>query len=381
MPGVARVVLEHLTKFFPGPDGKTIRAVDDLSLAVEEKELLVLVGPSGCGKTTTLRLIAGLDAPSSGRVLLNDQNAERMPPKERDVAMVFQSPALYPHLSVYENMAFGLSVRKAPRAEIGRRVHEAAEMLGLKEHLARLPMELSGGERQRVALGRALVRRPRLFLFDEPLSNLDTQTRLRMRAEIARLHAQLGWTSIYVTHDQDEALNLGGRIAVLKNGALQQVAEPLKLYHEPANVFVAGFFGTPPMNFFEGSLVRDERGIVFEEAPRAGQDQAVRFSLAPAIVTGLTAANGKKVFLGIRPENITDQAPADTQAARPYIQATLERLEFRGYVTFIHLRRGDRTFVGRLAANARPGANEAVDAYFDLSQALLFEGETGVRLT
>lgn len=376
---MARVVLEHLTKLFAGPNGQAIRAVDALSLSVEEKELLVLVGASGCGKTTTLRLIAGLDTPSSGRILLDGENAERVEPKERDVAMVFQNPALYPHLTVYENMAFGLSVRKAPRAEIERRVNEAAEMLGLKEHLSRSPMDLSGGERQRVALGRALVRRPRLFLFDEPLSNLDTQTRLRMRAEIARLHAQLDWTSIYVTHDQDEALNLGGRIAVLKNGALLQVTEPLKIYNEPANVFVASFFGTPPMNLFRGTLIRDEAGVAFQATPRTGQDQALRFSLKPAMAAGLKGESGRNVLLGIRPENITDQAPPGNTVCQ-HIQAVVERLEFRGYVTFGHLRRGDQKFIGRLVQNPGTHANEPVEVYFDLSQAHLFDGESGARL-
>jgi multiple sugar transport system ATP-binding protein len=252
-------------------------------------------------------------------------------------------------------------------------------MLGLKEHLSRLPTELSGGERQRVALGRALVRRPRLFLFDEPLSNLDAQTRLRMRAEIARLHAHLGWTSIYVTHDQDEALNLGGKIAVLKNGSLQQVAEPLKIYREPANVFVAGFFGTPPMNLFEGSLVKDEAGVAFRTTTRGRQDQALRFPLEPATVAGLKGDIGRTVLLGIRPENITDQAPPGNTVCQ-HIQAAVERLEFRGYVTFGHLRRGDNRFVGRLAGNPGAHANQPIELYVDLSKAHLFDSESGARL-
>jgi multiple sugar transport system ATP-binding protein len=376
---VARVVLEHLSKLFPGANGAAVRAVDDLNLKVEEQELLVVVGPSGCGKTTTLRLIAGLETPSSGRILLDGETAERLEPKQRDVAMVFQNHALYPHLSVYENMAFGLAVRKAPRAEIEQRVREASEMLGLREHLARLPMELSGGERQRVALGRALVRRPRLFLFDEPLSNLDTQTRLRMRAEIARLHAQLGWTSIYVTHDQDEALNLGRRIAVLKNGALQQMDEPLRIYREPANVFVAGFFGSPPMNLFEGVLVQDGGGLAFQETPRSGQEPPLRLSLEPVMATRMADGAGRKVLLGIRPEHVTDQPPPG-ESATGHIRAVVERLEFRGHDTFVHLRRGDRNLVARLAANSGAHPNHPMDVYFDLSHAHLFDSGSGVRL-
>ena len=351
-----------------------IRAVDALSLAVEDKELMVLVGPSGCGKTTTLRLLAGLEEPSAGEIRLDGQIVNRQPPKERDVAMVFQNPALYPHLSVYENIAFGLQIRKAPKGEIARRVQEAAEILGLKDCLTRLPMELSGGQRQRAAVGRALVRRPRLFLFDEPLSNLDAPTRLRMRAELARLHAELGWTSIYVTHDQDEAMNLGGRIAVLREGALQQVAEPLKLYREPANIFVAGFFGSPPMNFFEGKLAQEGPGLAFEETPNSGTP--LRF-----ILNGTTAKRagghvGKKVVLGLRPDNIGDKSVGSLSLP---VAAMLERLEFQGGDTYAHLVRGKRSFVARLAGPAA-APKQSFEVHFDLSQAHLFDSDTRARI-
>lgn len=371
---MARISLEQLTKRFRGPNGEAIRAVDTLSLTVEDKELLVLVGPSGCGKTTTLRLLAGLEEPSAGEIRFNGQIVNGLPPKERDVAMVFQNPALYPHLSVYENIAFGLQIRKAPREEITRRVQEAAEILGLKDCLTRVPMELSGGQRQRVAVGRALVRRPRLFLFDEPLSNLDAQTRVRMRGELARLHAELGWTSLYVTHDQDEAMNLGGRIAVLRQGALQQVAEPLKLYREPANTFVAGFFGSPPMNFFEGTLAQEGPGVAFEVTPSSRTP--LRFILNGAIANQAAGHIGKKILLGLRPDNIGDNPVG--RSSLP-VSAVLERLEFRGGDTYAHLERGKRSFVARLAGPART-AKQPLEVHFDLSQAHLFDCDTQARI-
>lgn len=335
---------------------------------------MVLVGPSGCGKTTTLRLLAGLEEPSAGKIGFDGQIVNRLPPKERDVAMVFQNPALYPHLSVHENIAFGLQIRKAPRQEIMRRVHEAAEILGLKDCLTRLPMELSGGQRQRVAVGRALVRRPRLFLFDEPLSNLDAQTRLRMRAELARLHAELGWTSLYVTHDQDEAMNLGTRIAVLREGALQQVAEPLKIYREPANTFVAGFFGSPPVNFFEGTLLQEGPSLAFEETPTSGAPQ--RFILNGAITNRAGAHIGKKVLLGLRPDSICDKPLGSSSVP---VSVILERLEFRGGDTYGHLEHGKSSFVARLA---NPGATpkQAFQVYIDLSHVHLFDSNTGARI-
>ena len=371
---MAHVVLEHLTKQFAGPNGEAIRAVDALSLTVEEKELVVLVGPSGCGKTTTLRLLAGLEEPSAGEIRFDGQVVNRLSPKERDVAMVFQNPALYPHLSVYDNIAFGLQIRKAPNEETARRVQEAAEILGLRDCLARLPMELSGGQRQRVAVGRALVRRPRLFLFDEPLSNLDAQTRLRMRAELARLHAELGWTSLYVTHDQDEAMNLGTRIAVLNQGALQQVAEPLKLYREPANTFVAGFFGWPPMNFFEGTLAQEGLGLAFEETPISGMP--LRFILNGTISNRAGGHIGKKVLLGLRPDNIGEKSVGRSS---PPVSAILERVEFRGGDTYAHLVHGNRSFVARLAGPAAT-PKQPLEVHFDLSQAHLFDPGTRARI-
>src|SRR5437870_8088284 len=242
-----------------------VRAVKDVNLDIGDKEFVVLVGPSGCGKTTTLRMVAGLESITSGRILIDDKIINELPPMDRDIAMVFQNYALYPHMSVYDNMAFGLKMRKFDRADIARRVQEAAEILGIQELLKRKPRQLSGGQRQRVALGRAIVRHPQVFLFDEPLSNLDANLRVQMRTEISRLHNQLETTMIYVTHDQIEAMSMGDRIVVMKEGIVQQIDTPLSIYNEPANRFVAGFIGSPTMNFFEGRLT-DTGGITFASA-------------------------------------------------------------------------------------------------------------------
>ena len=258
---MAEVVLKDVTKVFD----REVVAVDHLNLKVEHGEFVVLVGPSGCGKSTTLRMIAGLEEVTEGEIYIDGRLVNDLPPKDRDVAMVFQNYALYPHMTVYQNMAFGLKMRKYPKSEIEQRVKEAAEILGITHLLDRKPKALSGGERQRVAVGRAIVRRPKVFLFDEPLSNLDAKLRVQMRTEISKLHSQLGATMIYVTHDQMEAMTMGDRIVVLKDGVVQQVDTPLNLYNRPANRFVAGFIGSPSMNFLEGTLVREE-GLYFDGA-------------------------------------------------------------------------------------------------------------------
>ncbi len=316
--GVARVVIEHLTRFFQEPRGKRIRAVEDASLTVEDKELLVLVGPSGCGKTTTLRLIAGLDEPDAGAVFIDGLDMSHVAAKDRDIAMVFQNYALYPHMSAYENMAFGLKLRKLPRPETERRVKEAAEMLDLGDCLNRIPSDLSGGQRQRVAVGRAIVRRPKVFLFDEPLSNLDAQMRVQMRAEISRLHHRLAATMIYVTHDQGEAMTLGHRIAVMKTGVIQQVDEPLKLYGHPANLFVAGFIGSPPMNLFHGMVVRRGDGLFFQ--PKAGEGAPAPAGIAIRLEDGTTARMGewvgKPILLGDSPGTYRQRPHPGRQASR-----------------------------------------------------------------
>src|SRR5687768_11476517 len=263
---MARVDLEQVTKVFPGG----VKAVDSVDLAVADREFVVLVGPSGCGKSTTLRMIAGLEDVTSGTVRIGDRVVNDVPPKDRDIAMVFQNYALYPHMTVYKNMAFALKLRKVPKPQIQQRVIEAAKMLEIEHLLERRPRELSGGQRQRVAVGRAIVREPAAFLFDEPLSNLDAKLRVTTRAELKRLHRRLRTTTIYVTHDQEEAMTLGDRIVVMKDGAIQQADTPLRTYNHPANRFVAGFIGMPPMNFFDGTIRSENGELVFEEGKLEG---------------------------------------------------------------------------------------------------------------
>ena len=301
---MAEVLLKEVTKKF----GDFV-AVNNISLEVKDGEFVVLVGPSGCGKTTTLRMIAGLEEVTKGEIYIGGKLVNDVPPKDRDIAMVFQNYALYPHMDVYNNMAFGLKLRKVPKKEIDRRVREVAKMLGIEDKLRAKPRELSGGQRQRVALGRAIVRNPKVFLFDEPLSNLDAKLRVRMRAELAELHQRLKTTSIYVTHDQVEAMTLGYRIAVMKEGVIQQYADPQTIYDQPANMFVAGFIGSPPMNFLRARLVESD-GKVFVEGPG--------FKLlipADKITEQVRSYLGKDVIFGIRPEDL--RTPEMVREAAP----------------------------------------------------------------
>ena len=295
---MAGIVMEEVSKVYS--DGTT--AVSDLSLDIKDEEFIVLVGPSGCGKTTALRMVAGLESISHGTIAIGDRVVNTVPPKERDIAMVFQNYALYPHMSVFDNMAFGLKLRKLPKEEIDRRVRQAADILGLEEFLQRKPKALSGGQRQRVAMGRAIVREPQAFLMDEPLSNLDAKLRVQMRAEVSRLQSELGVTTIYVTHDQVEAMTMGDRVAVIKKGELQQVDAPQFLYDHPANLFVAGFIGSPAMNMVEADLVREDGGLytVFGSTRLRVADEVV--SERP----GIRAYEGRRVIAGIRPENMED---------------------------------------------------------------------------
>jgi len=376
---MAQVVLEHLTKVFQGPGGESVRAVDDACLAVEDKELLALVGPSGCGKTTSLRLIAGLEELSAGAVSINGKGVNDLSPKDRDVAMVFQHYALYPHMSVYDNMAFGLKLRHVAKAEIARRVMDTAKILDLTACLERKPAALSGGQRQRVALGRALVRRPGVFLLDEPLSNLDVQTRLQMRVEISRLHARLGSTMIYVTHDQVEAMTLGHRVAVMDNGRLQQVATPMDLYQHPANVFVAGFIGSPPMNLFDGTLVGQGDALVFQEGTSsntaAPQPIAVRLDDASALF--LRTYVGKNVVFGIRPEHMSCAPHLPETASERPVGTAVELVQPLGSETYLHLAGHARSFVARVGARDRFSANQKVSLTFDVRQVHFFDPTTG----
>jgi multiple sugar transport system ATP-binding protein len=325
---VAEVELDHVGKVYA--DGT--RAVRDLNLEVQDKEFLVLVGPSGCGKTTALRMVAGLEDISEGEVLIGDRVVNRVPARDRDVAMVFQSYALYPHLTVRDNIGFGLQLRKMPKAEIKRRVNDAARILGLESHLDRKPRNLSGGQRQRVAMGRAIVREPQAFLMDEPLSNLDAKLRVQMRAEIARIQRDLGVTTIYVTHDQTEAMTLGDRVAVMKKGELQQVAEPQVLYDHPTNLFVAGFIGSPAMNLLQGTLSGGEDG----DLELAVGKQKLRINRAvlnqrPALRGYL----GKTVVVGIRPEDMED-ASLVPDADGSQVESKADLVEAMGSDVLIH---------------------------------------------
>src|SRR3989454_1300776 len=295
---MAEIEFEAATKVY---DDGTL-ALSSLDLTVEDRNLLVLVGPSGCGKTTALRMVAGLEEITEGVIRIGGRVVNEVEPKDRDIAMVFQNYALYPHMTVYENMAFGLKLRKVPKAEIAQRVRNAAEILGRRLCLDRLPKELSGGQRQRVAVGRAIVRKPKVFLFDEPLSNLDAQMRVQMRAEISKLHRRLEATMIYVTHDQVEAMTLGERIGVMQHGRLQQVADPWQLYHHPANVFVAGFIGSPPMNFFKGAITPQHGGLFFREQTEPGQWNGHHFAVRvdESAAAKLSAHTGKPILFGLR---------------------------------------------------------------------------------
>src|SRR5262245_40867979 len=289
---MAQVVMKDLNKKYD-----EVHAVKDVNLNIRDKEFVVLVGPSGCGKTTTLRMVAGLEEISGGEIVIGDRVVNDLPPKDRDIAMVFQNYALYPHMTVYDNMAFGLKMRKFPKAEIEKRVQEAADLLGIRELLKRKPRQLSGGQRQRVAVGRAIVRHPQVFLFDEPLSNLDAKLRVQMRVELKRLHDRLETTAIYVTHDQVEAMTLGDRVVVMKDGWIQQVGEPLELYGRPANKFVAGFIGSPAMNFAEG-VVGEQGGALTVSNP------GLTIPVPPARAERLRAYKGQSVTIGVRPEDI-----------------------------------------------------------------------------
>jgi len=370
---VARVVLENVAKDFTGPRQQQVGAVRDLHLTVEDGEFLVIVGPSGCGKTTTLRLIAGLETPDRGLITLDGKSLAGVSPKDRDVAMVFQNHALLPHLTVFDNMAFGLTLRKFPRDKIARRVGHAAEMLSLTALLDRKPGELSGGEGQRTALGRALVRQPKVFLFDEPLSNLDAPMRLQLRAEIAAVRRQVGATMIYVTHDQAEAMALADRIAVMRQGAIQQIGSPMELYRRPANLFVAGFIGAPPMNFFTGTLAREDDRLWFTT------NGSERFSLPIIDSHGPVLADrvGQPVTLGLRPEHLLLDEPEKGQCM---ISATVERVEAAGSEDLVYLSKAGSLFVGRAPVSLGAKAGQTLGVCFAMTKACFFDSITGELL-
>jgi multiple sugar transport system ATP-binding protein len=337
---MATVTLQNVRKTYKGEQGTEVTAVHDFNLDIADREFVVFVGPSGCGKSTTLRMIAGLEEISAGKVLIGDRIVNDIPPKDRDIAMVFQNYALYPHMSVYDNLAFGLKLRKFPKAEIKRRVADAAEILGITPYLDRKPKALSGGQRQRVAVGRAIVRHPKVFLFDEPLSNLDAKMRVQMRTEIIKLHQRLQATMIYVTHDQVEAMTMGDRIVVMSEGAIQQIDAPMALYQKPANLFVAGFLGTPPMNFFHGTLTSKGNELTFKE--RGEGLLECRIENLP----GAAEFAGREMVLGIRPEDF-NPVETDRSKTQNRVPAIVEIVEPMGAETNIYFNTGSHTAVCR----------------------------------
>jgi len=343
-----------------------VSVIKDLNIEVEDKEFLVLVGPSGCGKTTALRLLAGLEEVTEGRIAIGDRVVNDVAPKDRDIAMVFQSYALYPHLSVYDNMAFGLKLRKTPKDEIKRRVNEAADILGITDLLQRKPRQLSGGQRQRVAVGRAIVREPKVFLFDEPLSNLDAKLRVQMRAEISKLHQRLKTTFIYVTHDQTEAMTMATRIAVINKGILLQLDTPQALYDRPANLFVAGFIGSPAMNFFPAKLAKDGDKVIVDTGDFKVQIPADH----AAPYKGL---GGKDVIFGIRPENIHDPEFAPPNIHGEKVQAKVDVTELMGNETLVYLVSGKNIFVGRVDPRSKLRVNDSVQLVFDMDKFHIFD--------
>ena len=339
---MAKVLLQNVSKFYTGPNKSKITAVSNLTLEINHGEFMVLVGPSGCGKTTTLRMIAGLEEIDGGSIHMDDTKVNDLEPKDRDVAMVFQNYALYPHMSVLENISLGLKLRKFPKPEIAQRVEEASAMLGIQDLLNRMPDQLSGGQRQRVAVGRALVRRPKVFLFDEPLSNLDARMRLQMRMELTELHRKLGSTMIYVTHDQAEAMTMGDRIMVMNNGSLQQVAPPLTIYQKPVNQFVASFIGSPPMNLLKLHSVKTT-----DQAHLPGTDSIGIFKLPEKLVFGENAHQ----VIGFRPEQghllDEDEIPSNDSNETLLIRGSIQWLEPTGADLFVHVLAGSHKIIIR----------------------------------
>lgn len=361
---MAQVSLKNVTKIYP-PD---IVAVENVNLGVENRELLVLVGPSGCGKSTTLRMVAGLEKATRGEIYIGDKLVNDVPAKDRDIAMVFQNYALYPHMTVYENMAFGLKLRRYPKEEIKKRVVEASSILGIKHLLERKPRELSGGQRQRVAVGRAIVRKPLAFLFDEPLSNLDAKFRGQMRTEISKLHIRLQATMIYVTHDQIEAMTMGDRIVVMKGGVVQQIADPTTLYDHPVNKFVAGFIGSPPMNFIDGVIKKINGKFFFDEG-------SFRVKIVDGMISALVPYENKEVTFGIRPEDIYDKLFVQDAPAENCIVATCEIIEPLGSEVYLHLSTPSRkyTLIAKVGGHDKPGINQDLNLVFDMSKVHFFD--------
>ena len=367
---MAGLSLRNIYKKYPGG----VTAVTDFTLEIADKEFIILVGPSGCGKSTTLRMIAGLEEISEGELFIGDRLVNDVPPKDRDIAMVFQSYALYPHMTVFDNMAFGLKLRKTPKDEIKRRVEEAARILDITHLLDRKPKALSGGQRQRVALGRAIVREPKVFLLDEPLSNLDAKLRAQMRTELSKLHKRLGTTFIYVTHDQVEAMTMGDRIVVMKDGFIQQVDTPQNLYDLPTNVFVAGFIGSPQMNFLDAKLVEKDGKMVVEYS----EGFTLVLPEDKAKTEGLAEYVGKEVTLGVRPEDIHVEEMFINNAATGVFDCVVDITEMMGADTHLYLALPGvaANLTAKVSARVSAKENEAIKAAMDVNKIHLFDKET-----
>ena len=360
---MGKVVFEHVTKEFGA-----VTAVKDFSLEITDKEFIVVVGPSGCGKSTVLRMVAGLESQTAGNIFVGGELVNEKPPRERNIAMVFQNYALYPHMNVYENMAFALTLRGGPKAEIDRKVKEAADILDIGLYLARKPKELSGGQRQRVALGRAIVREPEVFLMDEPLSNLDAKLRVQTRAEIAKLQARLGITTLYVTHDQTEAMTMADRIVVIKDGVIQQIDNPQTLYDNPANRFVAGFIGTPPMNFFACRMeIRD--GALILAAPE------LKVPVPDEWRRTVESLAGREIILGVRPEAIQ---PSSDEAGQ--LRSVIDVVEPMGSETYLNLRIGEQRAVIRVASELKVAPDQTLPLTVEPGKIHLFDAVTGLVL-
>jgi len=364
---MAGVKLKNVTKVYAGG----VTAVSDFNIEIADKEFIILVGPSGCGKTTTLRMIAGLEEISSGELYIGDKLCNDVAPKDRDIAMVFQNYALYPHMTVFDNMAFGLKLRKTPKDEIKRRVHEAARILSIEHLLDRKPKALSGGQRQRVALGRAIVREPKVFLMDEPLSTLDAKLRVQMRTEITKLHLKLNTTFIYVTHDQTEALTMGTRIVVMKDGFVQQIDSPQKLYDEPVNIFVAGFMGSPQMNFANAVVVKEGDKLFLKFGP-----YNLELPAAKAAVLEKQGYIGKEVILGVRPEDIHDESTPLDGHQSANLKANVEVTERLGSETFLYLVINDVNFTARVSPKSKTQPGDDINVVFDMARVHVFDKET-----
>ncbi|GIN63921.1 sugar ABC transporter ATP-binding protein [Robertmurraya siralis] len=364
---MAQLKLDHVYKIY---DNK-VTAVEDFNLQIEDKEFIVFVGPSGCGKSTTLRMIAGLEEISKGNLYIDEKRVNDVPPKDRDIAMVFQNYALYPHMTVYDNMAFGLKLRKFSKKEIDERVKEAAKILGLESYLTRKPKALSGGQRQRVALGRAIVRDAKVFLMDEPLSNLDAKLRVQMRAEIVKLHRRLETTTIYVTHDQTEAMTMASRLVVMKDGVIQQVGAPKEVYENPENIFVGGFIGSPSMNFFNG---------IIEEGKFVTGSTEIDIPEGKMKMLRTQGYVGKEVVLGIRPEDIHDEQLFIEASQGSKLQVKVDVAELTGAETMIYSSLEDQNFVARIDSRSQIAPGENIDIAFDMNKVHFFDKETEMRI-